>query len=329
MSIRNIIARILLVSDLHELSVPVGKQKGQGAKWWQWLGEWVIFNPFKWWNNAFVIPRFIKKISYLSEGHLPRYHAQIVDGDLIECEYNERGMVMRNDCWKMRDCLDKLRLFSRSEKMYAVAGDHELGYRLPLSSDPFGGISCASVNNFLHYAGPLWQTFSFGDVYFILLSSSLMIQGLEHLSEKQRLKILQMREEQRIFFLATLSKIPKEKMVFVFMHDPDAISVLNVYICKHPWNCNKNITIFCGHMHAEFSLKIYKFLGKIAHSCWASVLPIKIRAWAAVNNVRLTLFKKYNLQIIPAPSGMMGIGGGFKVLNIYNDGTYEIEKHKI
>lgn len=320
--------KILLISDLHKLSVPVGKQKGQVLKWYEKAFEWFI-NIWKWWNIAYAIPKMIRKI-FLMVQHGTKFDFVLVGGDVIESEYNERGMVMSVDCQMLCDMMDSIALSSGVEldKIFVVSGDHELGYRLPLSTDPSGGISDKSIGNFLNVVGPLWQAFTKGDYTFVILSSSLMMQKLDHLTAEKQEQIIKLCQEQKVFIQKTLNAIPEGRTVFVFMHDPDALIKFDEYIRDYYYMHNKNFKVFCGHMHAEWSLVAYEKLGKLAFSKLAGLLPEKIIRWAKGNNRRLMLFEKYNLQIMLAPGGMMGVGGGFLVLEVFTNGKYQINRHK-
>lgn len=323
-----ILAKVLLISDLHKLSVPVGKQKGQALKWYEKIFEGII-NIWKWWNIKYAIPGMMRKIFLLTTQQGVKFDLQIINGDVIESEYNERGMMMDVDRSALRNTVNTIPSGVRLEETYVVPGDHELGYRLALSSDPKGGISWESLDGFFHVIGPFWQTFVAGGVHFITLSSSLMMQQLDHLPSEEQTQIEKLRHEQEAFIQRTLEQIPEGETVFVFLHDPDAIAKFDEYIREYYYMHNKNIKIFCGHMHAEWSLEAYKKLGRIALSKRAYLLPGKIRQWAKDNSRRLKLFEKYELQIVPAPGGMMGIGGGLLVLNIFENQAYEVERHDV
>lgn len=330
----NLIARILLISDFHWMIVPPWKQKGQTEEGFLgkiiefFISVWKLFN-----NNA--ARKALEKISKMGP-----FTKVILLGDLAECEWNERGIILPNDIRELAE-LKKLiesSVKAKREDFHYLAGDHELGYTLPLSSDPGGGISRKSIDNFQSVFGPLYTGFSIGEFHFLLLSSSLLTQKSKN-SEFQKLK-----KDQFEIFDSMLEKISEAKDVFIFLHDPDGLreiqSHFDIPYLGSYYLRNKNFHAFCGHMHAEDSLKKYQNLGRIANakSLKEKILKwlfncfkkgVKVMEWAKGNLRRVEIFKKYDLQIVPSTAGMMGRGGGFLVLNLYDDGTYSVEKHKI
>lgn len=293
--------RILLISDLHFLSVPVGKQEGQGNKAWQRLMEKTIFDSFKRKNLKKILPALLLKI--MQKGP---FEAVIVNGDLMESRFNERGMILEGDCLAMKSILEKLGLKSGlSERIYVSPGDHELGYRLALSSDPEGGMSLKSLDNFRKTVGPLWQSFKIGKVNFLLLCSSLMIQNFDQLGKDEQNSLKSLREEQKKFTLEFLRSTKVKDKTLVFLHDPDAMKVFDSY-AQEAGAEKFSIKIFGGHLHASFVSVIYK-----------------------LNREKRALFEKYETTVVPAPGGVLGFGGGFLILELSDDGHMEIKKIRI
>lgn len=323
---RDLVARILLITDFHFMSVPVGQQKGQIIKGISRVVEGII-NIWKKGNNK----RFyqaLEKISFLG-----KFGITIALGDILECEYNERGMLQEVDFLAIQKIKKAMYKKIKTKSRIFISGDHELGYKLPLSVDPEGSVSRRSVNNYRHLVGPLWSYIQIGAFQLIFLSSSLVRQDFSRRSDDEIAYLNNLKENQFNFLSRKLEIISEEDKIFIFLHDPDALEVLENTILKY--HSEKNIKVFCGHIHAEDSLKSYERLGKIANSWFGKKIISKTKKgkkvieWAKDNLKRMEIFRKYNLQIIPALGGMMGKGGGFMILNLYDNGNFEIEKHKI
>ncbi|HEX7586391.1 MAG TPA: hypothetical protein VF390_02045 [Patescibacteria group bacterium] len=321
------ISFLLLTADWHWLTVPVGKQKGQILKGIGWVLEKTI-EIWKWLTVHVWIPRMLKRI-----GQLGQIDHIIYGGDLIESEFNERGMVSEEDFQQVQRYVSKIRESAEGyPPMYLAPGDHELGYRLPMSKDPEGGISLKSIRRCMGIFGRPFEYFSVGQIHFILLSSSLLIQSFSHRPEDEQAKIAELAREQIGFLIVKLLTIPAVEEVFLFLHDPDALVKVDEIISDKtlPGHIrDKEILAFCGHLHGEWVLSAYRRLGLMASGKWARFMPEKIRNWAAGNLERLKTFERYKLRVIPAPGGMMGMGKGFLTLSVYDDGTWEIQRKKI
>lgn len=334
------IARVLLISDFHWLIVPPWKQKGQVVRGISRLIEFFI-SIWKVWNN-----RQKRKSQVLQKiKKQGPYDFAIMLGDLAECVFNERGIKTAKDIERLDDFICLLRK-SLCQKMFFIPGDHELGYKLPLSCDPEGGISMESIAHFKAVFGKdnLYQLFKIGRFNFIFLSSSLVNQSIDHLPKLDQDEICDLNSEQRVILYDVLAKTKGNETAFLFIHDPDCLEEIDNFIVdlqKDKYvRSDVNIKTFCGHMHAEETLKNYEKLGRIANVSAGYERTLhgffirsekgrKIMEWAKGNLCRLEIFKKYNLRIVPAAGGMMGKGGGFLVLNLYEDGSCKIEKHEV
>jgi hypothetical protein len=325
------LARVLLMSDAHWMVVPPEEQKGQIIQGIDWITEAWLFRKWKKKNNMNF------RLTLLEAKKHGPFDQLIFLGDLVECIYNERGIVTPDDVAEIRMLKNFVRhilsiRFGGDD--HFLPGDHELGYRLPLSVDPRGGISLTSLEAFQQILGPRFDAWRIGNFHFISVSSSLFIQSTDHLDDLGRQKLGSAKDAQEKFLIGYLRSIPSDQKVFLFLHDPDAIEYLNAIP-----GADKITQIFCGHMHAENSLKSYQRLGKIANSFWGRLIfrslgltfnrlkkANRVIEWARGNLHRWELFKKYNLQVVPAPNGMLGKGSGFLVLELYRDGNYEIKK---
>lgn len=326
---KRLIGRVLLISDPHWMLVPPGQQRGQIIKGIDRIVEGQI-NKWKWKNN----PNFTKVLESIAEKGINFSHSVCL-GDLIECLWNERGIITPQDIERIIELRAYIRVrLDLSGKDLFIPGDHEVGYCLPLSVDPECGMSKDALENFWFTFGPLFRELTIGNFHLVLISSSLFTQNIKSLKGCDKQCARSLKREQAVFLKAYLDQIPEEHKVFLFLHDPDALE----FIDRLPESA-KISKVFCGHLHADKSLIGYKRLGIIANN-WllrnAFVFnlfllgrfqkAIKLMNWATGNLKRLDLFKKYDLQIVPGVSGMMGEGAGFLILDLYDDGDYEIKK---
>jgi len=326
--VRRLIVNILLISDFHWLTVAVGQQKGQILqKWYEKIIERMIVDLWKKWNMW-------KKPVVLETLGLAGPFDEVIDvGDFIECEYNERGLLEEIDIKKYREYVAELKMhMGFLKKIYSAESGHLIGYRLPLHYDSEGGISRKSILNFQLFVGPLFETFRIGESRFIILSSSLFTQSFDHKFPEDQKYIENIKLKQNEFLVRTLAKVDSRETVFLFIHDPDSLEVIDRLLSE---DAKKKINkVFCGHLHAKWVLKIYEFLGRASQGKMMRMLSKarigrNIKNWASGNLERMKLFSKYKLQIVPAATGMMGLGGGFLILNLFDDGTYSVKEHKI
>lgn len=324
-----LLARYLLISDPHGMVTRPGTQKGQITKGIDRIIEGRI-NQEKKRNN----PTYFQLIRSLQDD-LP-YDCLVVLGDFIECVWNERGILVPRDIRGIEIFKAAIRMNVplKEDCIHFIPGDHELGYRLPLSVDPEGGMSLASIENFQHVFDPLFTSWKIGDFNFVTISSSLFSQDTDHLECAERREVELLKREQKIFLVKYLLKVPESQKVFLFLHDPDAIEFIDTLP-----GAKKITRIFSGHIHTEGNFKGYQILGKISSSFWGRMLlrflglifckykkANKVIAWASRNPHRLKLFEKYHLQRVPSSSVLHGGRPEFLVLELHNNGEYEIQK---
>ncbi|MDD3486775.1 MAG: hypothetical protein PHF35_00115 [Candidatus Moranbacteria bacterium] len=314
------------MSDAHWMVVPPEKQEGQAIRGIDRLIEGKIRKWKKLNKQNF-------RLALNNAKQNGPFNEFIFLGDLVECVHNEKGMVTLTDLEEIsilkKFVINALGLRFSGDDHY-IPGDHELGYVLPLSLDPDGGMTGESITNFQNILGPMFDAWNIGNFIFITISSSLFTQ----FEWRNDVEIAELRQKQVKFLVEKLSKLPPEKKVFLFLHDPDAIEHINALP-----GASRITQIFCGHLHSENTVNSYRRLGKMANSFWGRLLlrfvglifnrlqrVNKVINWAKGNPYRLELFKKYNLQVVPAPNGMLGKGSGFLILELYADGNYEIKK---
>lgn len=261
----------------------------------------------------------------------------IINGDFMESLRTERGLETQRDLetafWEKR----QMELLLGVDLMLN-AGNHELGYILPLSTDEEGGISKASINNFLRLAER-------DELYYSFVAEGFRIIFIPYLFTEEKAKDFDIELEKDKFLGKLEGDLLSDKPVILLIHDPDSLDDKGLFylIDKN----RKNIKlIFCGHYHSEINLSFTKILIKIFNSekLWAIRWIFKKAVWLASSRNDLlvqrveeyfqkrknipSLIDEFNIKIIPAPGGMYGIGGGFFVLDLHSDGTYSIEKHK-
>lgn len=324
---QNTMARILLFGDFHWMVVPAGKQKGQAVSGIAGVVERYI-NIWKRRNN----PGVIKALSFIQTmGH---FDYAIGMGDLAECEYNERGIVTSRDVVELLK-LKRMLLASLPEcnAFLYITGDHELGYRLALSSDSKGGISKNSLENFEDIFGPLFRSIIIDKTHLMLLSSSLINQKVDHRSIQEIEQFEELRANQEEMLINVIDDASDDEKIFLFLHDPDCLLQIDRFLSEN--QSSKISKVFCGHLHAEFSLEPYNILGRLfganlsVQAAKAHMYSDQIARWAQGNLERLKLFRKYKLQIVPSFNGMMGIGKGFLILNLDESGAHSIEKFSL
>ena len=259
----------------------------------------------------------------------------INDGDLMENPQNERGLITREGiatakqirrsfCWK------------NHVRMEINAGNHCLGYKLALSTDPEGGMSHASIKGFQELAGTdgesLCRSFSYNGYRFVLVPFGLAQESAVDFDAKNF-------EDDIIYDLQENFGGFNRKPVILFLHDPEALSNEHLYRSIRE-NRGKIVHIFCGHWHATWNYWPNWLLAKIFNNWWLYPADMFVRFILLLlsKSFRITRevkrdYKRFKdvparmqelgVTIIPAPLGMLGFGGGFLALDLE---TMNIEK---
>ncbi len=265
----------------------------------------------------------------------------ILCGDMQENTFNERGLTSEEDVSALQESIATLKSGSQA-RVEMTAGNHELGYgHLPLTSDPLGGISEKSVQNFLKVAerDKLFHSFLFGGKRFILVPYLFVekdkkdwLKNLENEFAEQFRKVIENSQEQ----------------VIIIAHDFDSLRNHRLEMPIRSFlRTGKIEKIFCGHNHARWQFVVDQNLIKMFCSLW--LMPIflvtipfamlggylfhgdfmlfeKIRKYYVSRKPILRLAKIFNPITIPAPDGAFGIGGGILV---YDTETGEVSIEKI
>ena len=120
------------------------------------------------------------------------------------------------------------------------------------------------------------------------------------------------------------------------LHDPDALAPMFSFLGK---NLDKIEKTFSGHQHAQWVNTIYPKLCSMASSralefsmkpVFNKFFPGKADAvwnYFRENKDNAQIWNALKLSIIPAPGGMLGVGGGFLIADLKEDGI-EVRKVK-
>jgi len=220
---------------------------------------------------------------------------------------NERGMLTQKTQFQFihfKNLFDNLIVCPKK----LVWGDHDVGYLFNVSKKTgikigteSGGVSAESVRIATNLIGPPFGTFSINGINIVFIATNL----IRNVGESSDERLLRLKLDQENFLAETLRS--STGSVYLLLHDPTSITdetAIRKIIDSHR---EKITAIIHGHLHAEFSRWI---------------------TWIFSPAYR-TLYREYKTILVPASWGMMGIGGGFLVINIHDDETYEIKKHKI
>ena len=255
----------------------------------------------------------------------------------MESSATERGLATERDLEMAKKVLFDLENDLGTEFKLNL-GNHESGYILPLSTDKDGGISRASIKNFLELAGRK-------DMYHSFVTEGFRFVFVPYLFTESNAKDFNLCKMKKKFLKKMRRDVETSlEPIVVFIHDPDSLTDSNLLEIIRS-NREKIGGIFYGHYHSEFNLFFAKILVKIFNSWWL-ILPrifLNIVFWIiSGRNMRIVrelgkyfrsrknipkIIKELDAVLIPAPTGMFGIGGGFLTLEI-EDGNFQIKKYK-
>lgn len=217
---------------------------------------------------------------------------------------NERGMLTKKAQSQYGTFVSVLRwVWSAGELL--IWGDHDVGYHFNVGEKAGvkigtekGGVSVESVQIATDLIGPPFGCFSVGEANFVFIATNL----IRNVDENSDVKLQKLKLEQENFLAKALNDYAGN--IFLLLHDPTSLAKETAVRKIIDSNREKITAIMHGHLHAEFS-----------------------RFFAKFSPVYGGLCKEYKTILVPASWGMMGIGGGFLVMNIYDDGTHKIKKY--
>lgn len=311
--------RAALFSDAHmyESQDPLHKElAGKNTK-----GERLIANAIKEGEKRFILTldeaEGIGDIDFIGFG-----------GDMVT-GYGERGLIGPDSQEHIQKFEDLLRSRFIGLPRKFMAGGHEVGYILPLSTDPEGGLSEKSILVFEDNFNELFYTFSVGRYKFVVISSDL------ELLKKGTKSLMRRKSLQEEFYRDEIAYTNPDQKIVLMLHDPDALAPMFPFLKD---NLGKIVKTFSGHQHAKWTNKIYPWLCRLASSrvlafplkpTFNWFFPGKANAvwdYFRQNKGNAKIWKQLKLSVIPAPGGMLGIGGGFLIADF---GEEEIRVRKI
>ncbi|MFW6025673.1 MAG: metallophosphoesterase [Candidatus Woesearchaeota archaeon] len=316
--------KILLVTDDHHQTVDFYKQKGQNKN-----GIFFLTKIYDLWkkNNEKSIELFYKKIEKKD------YSFMIDLGDFSECLYSERGLVTENDFEITKSYKSVREIKLDFNEMYYLAGNHDLGYISEISRDKEGVISKKSIDYFQSLFVPLFYSFVKDNIRYIMFSSSLFIEDLSHIDDIDEKKyILNLKEKQKEFILEKFEDFDDFDRNFIFTHDPKAIKKLESIISEE--KLKEVDQYFVGHLHSKIFIKYFNLVGMFFHTKAGRLLS-KITNLGGVVVKSLNfynssyLFDKYNIKVVSAIGGLVGLDKGYGELVVYEDNSFEYYKHNI
>ncbi|EKE21636.1 MAG: hypothetical protein ACD_7C00165G0005 [uncultured bacterium] len=262
----------------------------------------------------------------------------ISNGDLMESAATERGWITERDTEAAKEVVQKLENSLSLGKLELNMGNHESGYILPLSTDDEGGVSLQSIKNFLLVAkrDKLYHSFLIEGFRFIFVPY-LFTEQIAKDFDLNKEKEVFLEEMKKDFFLS-------DEPVVLFIHDPDSLMNENLLSLIQA-NRKKIKAMFFGHYHSWMNLFFAKILVNIFNCWWLFPLRplVNVIFWIiSGRNMRIVrelgkyfrsrknipgIIKKLGMILIPAPTGMFGVGCGFLILEISDNGKLEIKKY--
>ncbi len=258
----------------------------------------------------------------------------IINGDFMESSRTERGMNTEKDLETAKRLGKDLKQRLGLKRIEFNAGNHESGYKLPLMTDEKAGVYLKSIQNFLCLAerDKLYHSFIAKGVKVILLPYIL--------SEKSAVDFDL--EPIKAEILDSLKKdLSSPESVVLFLHDPDSFMDDRLLDLVRE-SRNKVKFIFYGHYHSKLNLTGAKILTTI-YNKWQWLFPrmvINTLIWVlSFGNVKMvkrigihfrerknipSIIKELGAILIPALTGMFGVGGGFLTLDME---TNSVEWH--
>ncbi len=297
---RKNVCRIALFSDPH---FSVDSQERE-EKWFPPLcnimPKWMTKKFLKFWDN-FTQHSFTTLLMRL--GAFTPFDLVIGCGDYTPGT-NERGMITNKSVEQYKTFEEVYNTILGYAPKILVWGDHDTGYKFDVSAKTgikigteAGGVTIDSVNRAKELIGEPFGILDIGFKKFVWISTNL-IRNVGINSNKE-LRNLQKKQED--FVERILHEAIDGEIVFL-LHDPTAINLYEGIGLLLRVNTNKIDVVLHGHMHARWFAKLMRVFYK----------PYR------------QFCKLFPVHVIPASWGMLGIGKGFGVMEVFSDKTIKL-----
>lgn len=266
--------------------------------------------------------------------------SMLINGDFFEPTATERGMKENRDleAAKKLKSVWSTQLAIAEENLEFNGGNHELGYKLPLGTDPLAGIYLKSMENFLSFVNQQ-------EIYHSFVFAGFRIILIPYIFSEEVAVDFNLQEVKDKFLGKMRQDLENSERVIIFLHDPDSLDDQNLVDLMR-MSREKIEGVFFGHYHAKINFLFAQVLMKIYTRFWLIIPRLifnfliliafrergKIKAIGDYFRRRRnipSLVREFNAVLIPAPAGFFGVGGGFLILDLFEDGSVKIEKHKI
>jgi len=290
-----------------------------------WLD--VVFNRYRQGNER-RFELLLKEIQKVGDVKYLFFGGDMVSG------YGERGLSGENSQEAISEFKKVVDSFiSEGVQKHYVAGDHEMGYYLPWSWDEQGGLNERAIEMFEGNFNELFYTFNEDQYKFVILSSDLELVDKQKEARGVSEEILRKQSRQRTFYKDEISGAQKDEKIVLMLHDPDALQPMFDFLEQH---LDKIERTFVGHHHAQWVTAMQKYLYSLAGSTLGKPSLKFLEQYIAQsslehlrkNSINAKIWNQMKMVTIPAPGGNFGLGGGFLVAKLGEDGL-DIQKHNL
>ncbi|HBI34297.1 MAG TPA: hypothetical protein DEA43_01910 [Candidatus Moranbacteria bacterium] len=257
------------------------------------------------------------------------------NGDFMESRRTERGMNTTEDLEKALEL--KAYIMKKLGLILAFfnLGNHESGYDLPLCTDAEKGINWQAIKNFLVFTEA-------EELYCSFYEDNSKLIFVPYIFSEEKARDFDLDAEKKIFLGRMREDLKEDIPTILLVHDPDSFDDVELLGLIRE-NREKIKFIFFGHYHSWINL----FFMRIMVNVYGRILLFPFRCFVDLFFFALTkgdvhivrelgiyfrkrkniptIIRELGAVLIPAPTGTVGIGGGYLVLDL-GKGTYEKKK---